>query len=95
MTGYTIPLTCPHCGALMAHTAGSTPRLRSVVALCACTECGSQYRLDVVLSVLSGPAIRDTLPSEPPHQGVERDLSAPGAALIDTIMRAEAEMVPA
>jgi len=37
MTGYTIPLTCPHCGALMAHTAGDplpprrTPRMRPVV----------------------------------------------------------------
>ena len=91
MTGYTIPLTCPHCGALMAHTAGSTPRLRSVVALCACTECGSQYRLDVVLQTLNGPAIRDTLPPDP--DTVCR--SGPKHGVIDAIMRAEAEMVPA
>lgn len=62
MTSFTFNVTCIHCEALLEHTAGSGrhPRMQSVVA--ACTECGSQYRLNVELLVLNGPAIRETLP---------------------------------
>ena len=64
MSGYTFTVTCLHCESVLEHNAGSAahPRMRSVVA--ACTACGSQYRLNVELLVLNGPAMRETLPRD-------------------------------
>lgn len=61
MNGYRFSIGCLHCEAPLEHTAGCAghPRMQSVIA--ACTACGSQYRLNVELLVLNGPAIRETL----------------------------------
>lgn len=85
MTGYMIPVTCPHCAAQLAHTAAGATYTHRTCALAACTGCGSQFRVDVVLSVLSGPAIRDTLPAV---DVACSNPNAPGRALIDSILAA-------
>ena len=80
MTGYQFAVTCPTCAGTLHHQADGATYTHRTAAIAACTNCGSVYRVDVVLSALSGPALR---PSPPDHA---RNPDAPGRALIDAIL---------
>jgi NAD-dependent SIR2 family protein deacetylase len=84
MTGYQFTVTCRHCGALLDHDAGTRGNVSRVAAVAHCTECGSTYRLDITLSVLNGPAIRDTMPDV-----ACRNPDAVGAPLINALLEAQ------
>lgn len=84
---YRFAVTCPHCGGDLAHVASGATYKHRTCALVACTECGSRLKMDVTLSVLDGPAIRDTLPPAPEKPAPL--LATPGHALIRAIMAAE------
>lgn len=96
MTGYTFTLTCPHCGGVMRHVADGAFSPYGSAALASCTECGSQYRADVRLRALQGPALRQELldappgPHEPAYRGYRRNLNAEGAPLIAALIEAGA-----
>lgn len=98
MTGYTFTLTCPYCSGEMKHLAdGRAHSHFGTAALADCTGCHSQYRVDVRLSLLSGPALRQELCDAPPspYEGAARyargrNLNAQGAPLIAALIEAGA-----
>ena len=99
VTGYTFTLTWPHCGGEVRHVTSSKEAHSKygAAALADCTGCGSAYRVDVKLALLSGPALRQELCDSPPspHEGAHRyqhgrNLNAQGAPLIAAMLEAGA-----
>ncbi len=74
MNGHLFAFTCPHCAATIDHR-GS---LRQGVAHC--TGCGAQYRIDVRVAALTGPALTASRPGP-----IIRDPDAEGVGLVAAI----------
>lgn len=77
MSGHVFAFDCPHCAATIAHR-GS---LRLGVAHC--TGCGAQYRIDVRVAALTGPALTASRPGP-----IIRDPDAAATGLVAAIERA-------
>jgi len=83
MNGYEFAVRCLYCSSKLEHTSASQRGTQEQRAVAHCPECGSDFILQVTLAVLSGPAIRETIPM---YDAVSRNPDAPAAGLVDALV---------
>lgn len=83
MTGYEFTVRCLYCSSSLDHCSSSHRGTQEQRAVAHCPECGSDFILEVRLAVLSGPAIRETIPKA---DSVMRNPNAPMAGLVNDLV---------